>query len=75
MLQGQARSEGQAGDWNGWLQNADVAPVQDGVWATADERQEERPLSMAQIEQVLSALDERLELMLLRMYGSAGGLP
>jgi hypothetical protein len=30
---------------------------------------------MAQIEQVLAALDERLELMLLRMYGTAGGLP
>jgi hypothetical protein len=28
---------------------------------------------MAQIEQVLTALDERLELMLLRMYGTSGG--
>jgi hypothetical protein len=75
VLQGQARAEGQAGDGSSWQQNTDVAPVQDGVWAAADDRQEERPLSMAQIEQVLSALDERLELMLLRMYGSAGGLP
>jgi hypothetical protein len=71
----QTHAEGQAGDGNGWQQNADVVPVQDGVLASADDRQEERPLSMAQIEQVLSALDERLELMLLRMYGSAGGLP
>ena len=74
VLQSQARPEGQAGDWNGWLQNADVAPAQGSVWATVNERQEERPLSLAQIEQVLAALDERLELMLLRMYGSAGGL-
>ena len=74
-LHGQTHAEGQAGDGIGWQQNTDVAPVQDGVWATADDRQEERPLSMAQIEQVLSALDERLELMLLRMYGSAGGMP
>lgn len=31
------------------------------------------PLSSAQIDQILDALDERLELMLLRMYGTAGG--
>ena len=72
----QARTEGQAGEWGGWPQNADVLQAaQEGDWAPAHERQGERPLSMAQIEQVLAALDERLELGLLRLYGAAGGLP
>jgi hypothetical protein len=74
-LHGQAHPERQAADWNGWQQSADlVPPALDGVWA-ADNRPGERPLSMAQIEQVLAVLDERLELGLLRMYGAAGGLP
>ena len=72
--QSQARPDGQAGDWNGWQQNAGLAALQDGVWAAANASQGERPLSMAQIDQVLAALDERLELMLLRMYGASGGL-
>lgn len=72
----QARIERQADEWTSWQQNAHVAPAaQDGAWATADDAQGERPLSMAQIEQVLAVLDERLELGLLRMYGAAGGLP
>ena len=76
FLHGQVRSAGQAGDWGDWQQNTDIAPpAPDGVWAAANDTQGERPLSMAQIEQVLAALDERLELMLLRMYGAAGGLP
>ena len=75
-LDSQARTEGQAGEWGGWPQNVAVAQAaQDGDWVTAHERQGEWPLSMAQIEQVLAALDERLELGLLRLYGSAGGLP
>lgn len=74
-LHGQARPERQAADWNGWQQSADLAPsARDSVWA-ADDTPGERPLSMAQIEQVLAALDERLELGLLRMYGAGGGLP
>ncbi len=74
-LHGQAHPERQAADWNGWQQSADlVPPALDSVWA-ADDTPGERPLSMAQIEQVLAALDERLELGLLRMYGAAGGLP
>ena len=74
-LHGQAHPERQAADWNGWQQSADlVPPARDSVWA-ADDTPGERPLSMAQIEQVLAALDERLELGLLRMYGAAGGLP
>ncbi len=72
--QSQPRVEERAGDWNGWLQNADVAPPQDGVWAVANTSQDERPLSVTQIDQVLAAMDERLELMLLRMYGASGGL-
>jgi hypothetical protein len=75
-LHGQVRSAGQAGDWGDWQHNTDIAPpAPDGVWAAANDTQGERPLSLAQIEQVLAALDERLELMLLRMYGAAGGLP
>lgn len=69
-----APGAGRAGDWIGWgPQNADGASAQAAVWAAAHDGQEDRPLTMAQIEQVLAALDERLELGLLRMYGAAGG--
>lgn len=75
-LHSQARTGQQPVDWNGWPQNADgTSPAQDGAWTKTDDIPVERPLSMAQIEQVLAALDERLELGMLRMYGTAGGLP
>lgn len=43
------------------------------VWAGAAGAFLDRPLSAAQIEQVLAALDERLELQLLRIYGASAG--
>jgi hypothetical protein len=75
--QGGLRVEGRDGsgedrvhrDWGA------ASPLEGEVWTKTDDVKEEQPLSMAQIEQVLAALDERLELMLLRMYGAAGGLP
>jgi hypothetical protein len=42
----------------------------DDVWAAAPVVAT-RPLSAAQIDQVLAALDERLELLLLRTYGTS----
>lgn len=43
------------------------------VWAGTAGAFLDRPLSAAQIEQVLAALDERLELLLLRTYGASAG--
>lgn len=74
VVHSQAGAMERASDWTGGgEQNADVPSAQDTVWTSAHDDQEDRPLSMAQIEQVLAALDERLELGLLRMYGAAGG--
>ena len=60
-------TDGVQGDWSA----ASAAPAE--PWATVYDTGAERSLSMAQIDQVLDALDERLELMLLRMYGTSGG--
>ena len=48
-------------------------PLDDRGWRSSpDGAGAERPLSLAQIDQVLAALDERLELLVLRMYGTSG---
>ncbi len=50
-----------------------TAPPPDVGLVWAEDEPAASPLSSAQINQVLTALDERLELLLLRMYGTAGG--
>jgi hypothetical protein len=54
------------------LANAQEAAAPDAAVWPAMPDSTERPLSRAQIDQVLAALDERLELLLLRTYGAAG---
>jgi hypothetical protein len=51
-----------------------AAALEESAWPAAPDIAAERPLSSAQIEQVLAALDERLELLLLRTYGASANL-
>ena len=65
------------GELNRWDRHALLPvdlPLDDVGWRSSPGGVEaERPLSLAQIDQVLAALDEKLEMLLLRMYGTAGG--
>lgn len=49
----------------------DMAGPGEAVWPLAPDSAAERPLTSRQIDQVLDALDARLELLLLRTYGTS----